>query len=302
MVAMLLAMGIIAIPRPVSATADFTVTANPTKVAIPLGYWGDVILIVTSLNGLEGSVEVNVPVGGATGLSGAGLSTGMMLNARGNVSTVIMLTPGDAAGNYSVRVNVTVGSISHSLSIPITISPVSSPDFITRLWGSYSILQGWNSPVQEEITSLGGFDGQVNLTARVTPRIPDAPVVSFQPPVVAVSANHASSYTATLSAARTTPTGNYDVMVCATSGTISHLYNAVLMVGDYRPSPDDTPPGNVTTTVSTSPPTAGSPNSQLSPGSGLSTATDVLRSLWWLEMAGGGGGGGGGGSSSSPFS
>jgi len=119
----------------------------------------------------------------------------------------------------------------------------------------------------------------------VTPSVPDTPVVALQPPVVGVSANQASSYIATLSAAKTTPTGNYVVMVWARSGTISHLYSAILMVDDYRPPPDDTPPSNVTTTVSTTSPTGGSANSQLSPGSGLAQAADVLRSLSWLEIA-----------------
>ncbi len=56
------------------------------------------------------------------------------------------------------------------------------------------------------------------------------------------------------------------------------------MVGDYRPPPDETPPSNVTTTVSSTFPAAGTANSQLSPGSGLSSAAGVLGSLWWLEM------------------
>jgi hypothetical protein len=289
MVAVLLVVSVITIPRPVSATGDFRVTANPAKVTIPLGYWGDVLLTVTSVDGLEGTVQLDIPVGGNTGLSGSGFSTGMLLSADGTVNTVIMLTPGPSAGNYTVTINVTVGSVAHSLSLPVTISPVSGPDFITRLWGSYSILQSWSSPIQEEITSLGGFSGEVSLTASVTPIVPDVPVVSFQPSLVTVWPAPASTYVATLSAARNTPTGNYVVTVWVTNGTISHSYSAILMVGDYRPQTEEPPQGNATTISPTTPPLGGPANSQMSPVSGLSPALTVLESLWWLESVAGAG-------------
>jgi len=276
---MLLVMSMVVIPRPVSATADFKITLTPSEVSIPLGYWADAMLTVTSLNGLEGSVQIDVPVGGGTGLYGAGFSTGMLLTSNGNVSTILMLTPGEAAGNYTVQVNVTVGPVVHSFPLPVTVSPITRPDFITRLWGSYSILQGWNTPVPEEITSLGGFEGQVNLTATVMPSIPDAPVVSFQQSPVSVSSSHSSAYTGTLSALRETPTGNYVVTVLATSGTMSHSYRAILMVGDYRPPADEPPASNATTTGLPN----GGTNHQWS--SILSPAFSMLESLWWLETA-----------------
>ncbi len=69
------------------------------------------------------------------------------------------------------------------------------------------------------------------------------------------------------------------MMVWATSGTLSHFYSAILIIGDYRTPPDDTPPSNVTTTVPTTSPTDGLANSQLSPGSGLTPAVGVLWSL-----------------------
>jgi len=282
--AMLLAMSIIMIPRPVSAIGDFTVTASPARVTIPLGYWADVMVTVTSLNGLAGSVQVDVPVGGGTGLSGAGFSTGMMLNPGCNVSAVLMLTPGNIAGNYAANVNVTIGSMVHSLAVPLTIRPVSGPDFITRLWGSYSILQSWSSPVQEEIMSLGGSEGQASLTATVSPSVPDAPVVSFQPSTVMISANHTSMYIATLSAARITPTGYYVVTVLATSGTMSHSYSAILMVGDYRPPTEEPPSSNNATTTSTRQ-SNGATTNQLLPI--LSPAVAVLESLRWLVTASG---------------
>ncbi len=195
-----------------------------------------------------------------------------------------MLTPGQASGNFSLPISVTVGSASHTLDVPVTIAPVSGPDVITRLWGSYSILQGWNTTVQDQqmVTSLGGFSGEVSLTASVSPSVPDAPVVSFRPSTMIVSAGGSVSYVTALLAAMTTPTGNYLVTVTARSGTITHSYNAILMVGDYRPQPEEPPITNATNTAQTNQPQNGAGN-HLSPVAALSPVLNLLASLWWLQ-------------------
>src|SRR4029077_8262205 len=85
----------------------------------------------------------------------------------------------------------TIGAVSHNLTMPVSIVPVSKPDFITRLWGSYSILQGWNTTIQEQLTSMGGFSGDVSLTASVSPSLQDAPSVTLQPANILLSPNNA---------------------------------------------------------------------------------------------------------------
>ncbi len=121
--------GSIGLTRPVLATnPDFAVSANPSSVVIPLGYWAETMLTITSLNGFEGTIQLNAPVGGRTGLAGAGFSTGMTLNPDGSVNTDLQLTPGTTPGNYDLNVTATVGSVSHFLVIPVTVLPVSGPD------------------------------------------------------------------------------------------------------------------------------------------------------------------------------
>ncbi len=288
-VAMLLSLSSLAIPRPVSAATDFTVMVNPASVTIPLGYWAGVMLTVSSTDGMQGLIVLNVPVGGSTGLVGSGYSTGWTLPAGGNFSTVIWLSPGPVEGNYIVPIGVTIGTTSHIYQLPMTLAPVSGPDFITRLWGSYSILQGWNSTVQNQmqVTSLGGFSGQVALSASVEPNIPDAPIVSFHPSLLTVPAGGSSSYVTGLSAGRETPTGDYVVTVTATSGTITHSYSAILSIGDYRPQPTEPPTDNATITTPTNQASNGAFRNNLSPVSSLSPVLDVLRSFWWLQAAAG---------------
>src|SRR5260370_10243698 len=116
-----------------AASPDFIISANPGNVSIPLGYWAESMLTITSLNGFTGTIQLNAPVGGSTGLAGAGFSTGMTLNPDGSVNTDLQLTPGTTPGNYDLNVTSTVGSASHFLGIPVTVLPVSGPYFTTQL-------------------------------------------------------------------------------------------------------------------------------------------------------------------------
>jgi len=272
-------LGTFGLTRPVLATTpDFTGSANPSKVSIPLGYWAETMLTITSLNGFEGTIQLNAPVGPSTGLDGAGFSTGMTLSPNGKVSTDLQLTPGDIPGNYNLTIVATIGSLSRSLVIPVTVSPVSGPDFTTRLWGSYSTLQERSVTIQEQLVSLGGFRGVVSLSATVTPDVTNAPTISFWPSILDLTTGTPAVYTTLVSTVRTTPVGNYIVAISASNGTISHVYRAIVMVGDYRPPSEQPSPGNSTTTNSTSAAT-----NNLSALDNASSALSTLRSFWWLQ-------------------
>src|SRR5437879_826495 len=271
--------GTVGLTRPVLATTpDFTVSANPGAVVIPLGYWAETMLTFSSLNGFEGTIQLEAPVGPSTGLAGAGFSTGMMLSPNGNVNTDLQLTPGTTPANYHPTISATIGSVSRSLVIPVTVSPVSGPDFTTRLWGSYSTLQERSITINEQLVSLGGFTGQVSLSATVTPDITNAPTVSFLPSTVDLSAGTPAVYTTLVSTVRTTPVGDYVVAISASNGTTSHVYQGIMMVGDYRPPSEQPAPGNSTTTDSTSAAT-----NNLSVLGNASSAFSMLRSFWWLQ-------------------
>jgi hypothetical protein len=237
--------------RPVLASGpDFTISATPSSVVMYEGFWADPMLTVSSLNGFQGTVQIALSFGTNVPGLGAGFSTGMYLNPGGQVNTDMLLTAGEAPGNYTYTITATIGAISHNLTMPVSIVPVSKPDFITRLWGSYSVLQDWNTTIQEQLTSIGGFSGDVSLTASVSPSLPDAPSVTLQPANILLSPNNAM-FSVTFSSNRETPVGNYIVTVSAVSGTTVHTSQALLMVGDYRP-PSVRQPGTNSTITSSS--------------------------------------------------
>jgi len=206
----------------------------------------------------------------------------MTLTPNGNVNTDLQLTPGTTSGNYNLTISATIGSVSHSLVIPVTVSPVTGPDFTTRLWGSYSTLQERNVMIQEELVSLGGFKGRVSLSATVSPDITNAPTLSFSPSTVDLSASIPAIYTTIVSTVMAIPVENYVVAITASSGTISHTYQALIMVGDYRPLSEQPGPGNTTTTGNGASSPGAATNSFSSLGN-ASSALSTLQSFWWLQ-------------------
>jgi len=136
--------------------------------------------------------------------------------------------------------------------------------------------------IQEQLVSLGGFKGQVTLSAAVTPNIPNAPAFSFLPSTVDLSAGTRAGYTALVSTTMLTPVGNYIVAITVTNGTISHVYQAIMMVGDYRPQSEQPGPGNSTSTGNR-PSSNSAATNILSPFGNASSALSTLRSFWWLQ-------------------
>jgi len=239
-----------AVARPARASGpDFALSASPSSVVMPEGFWADTMLTISSVNRFQGTVQINVSFGTSVAGLGAGFSTGMYLNPGDQVNTDIMLAAEETPGNYMYTITATIGSVSHNLTLPIRIVPVSKPDFITRLWGSYSILQDWNVTIQEQLTSIDGFQGDVSLAASVSPSLPDAPSVNLQPANIHLTPNNAM-YTVSFSSNRETPVGNYIVTVSAVSGTYVHTSQALLMVGEYRPPSGGQPSSNSTITSS----------------------------------------------------
>jgi len=239
------------------------------------------MLTIISLNGFEGTIQLATAVGPDTGLIGAGFSTGMTLNPDGSASTDLQLTPGKTTGNYNLSITATIGSVSHILVIPITVLQITSPDFTTRLWGSYSTLQERDITIPEQFVSLGGFRGHVSLSAKLTPDISNAPTVLFQPNTIDLSTSASATYNTVVSTVRTTPVGTYIVAITASSGTISHAYQAILMVGDYRPL-EHPPPENSTSDTNGQTSTSSATNNY-SPLNNVSATLSILKSFWWLQ-------------------
>ncbi len=109
---------------------DFSMSSSPTTLSIVQGSSGNSTITLTSLNGFSGSVTLSVavsPTGPTASLSPifVALSSGGTGTAVLRVSTSSGAYSSTATGSYTITLTGTSGSLSHSVSLSITIQPSS---------------------------------------------------------------------------------------------------------------------------------------------------------------------------------
>ena len=152
-------------------------------------------------------------------------------------STSISITANFGTGTYKYFCTY------HSSSMVgnFVVQAPATPDFgISASSNSLTIAQGGTGSTMITLTSQGGFSGNVNLAATITPTS-SAPSVSVTPYTVQVSSGSSGTATLTVSAMggayTSVANGNYSVNVTATSGSLTHSMAIQVAVGSTTSSP-----------------------------------------------------------------
>jgi PKD repeat protein len=197
---------------------DFAISATPTSLTIYQGSSATSQIVVKSLNGFSGTIVFALsssPTGLTDSLDHLSLSLppGGSANANLKISTATS-TPPD---NYTVTVNATSRSFSHTIRMLVNVPP---PDFaISATPASLTIYQGSSTQSKIVVKSLNGFSGTIvfALSSSPTGLTDSLDHLSLSlPPGGSANAN------LQVSATTSTPPGNYTVTVSATAGSISH--------------------------------------------------------------------------------
>ena len=123
------ANGIASDPVTVSvvATADFSLTANPTSVSVAQGGTNTSTITVVPVNGFNGSVSLD-----ASGLP-SGVTVGFSPNPTSSTSVLTFTASGTATkGTSTVTVTGTSGALTHTTSITLTVTAGSAPQGYTH--------------------------------------------------------------------------------------------------------------------------------------------------------------------------
>src|SRR5437773_2062166 len=191
---------------------DYTITANIANVAINAGTTGSSTITITPLNHFPGTVSLSAS--GTTGLTLAINPTSI----PGGSGTATLTFSSNAAGNYTVTIDSSNGTLTHSIILTVQVvdfAIAASPSTVT-------ILAGATGHSTATITAPNRFGGTVNLM--LTP--------SMGLTATIVPSSIAGSGSATMSASAST-SGEYSVTIRATSGSLSHTIGIVIHVLDY---------------------------------------------------------------------
>ncbi len=211
-----------------------TISASPNFLTTFPGASGTSTILVNSLGGFSGSVNLAV-----SGLPN-GVTAAFSTNPAAG-SSVLTITAATSAtpGNYPLTITGTAGNLTSIASLALTID---SPGF-TLLTSSGTVQISPSTPGTNTvtITPLGDFSGVVNLTAS---GLPSGVTASFSPNPATGSS--VLTLTATISAT----TGTSTVTIIGTSGAASASTSFVLVTNPATTIP---PEGNATSSLNFGP-------------------------------------------------
>jgi uncharacterized membrane protein len=195
----------------VTAAPDFSLDATPAARSVVAGASSGYTTSIASIGGFGGSVALAVS-GLPSGASGT--FTPASPSAPGSSSLAVTTGPSTPAGTYTLTITGTSGSLTHSTTVQLTITP--APDFsVSASPATQTVTAGSSAGYAVSVGSVGGFGGTVALSVSGVPANASA---SFSPAGVGAP----DDSTLTVQAGGSTPAGFYTLTITATSGGTSH--------------------------------------------------------------------------------
>ncbi|MGA9668623.1 MAG: hypothetical protein WBQ94_05400, partial [Terracidiphilus sp.] len=212
---------------------DFSLASTPATVALVSGGAGQTISVsAVPSNGFSGTVTVAIS-GLPTGVTASPATLTLIPGAAQNVTLIAASTA--AAGTAMMALTGTSGTLSHSVTVALTVSapPPPAPDFTLAVSPtSLTIMAGaTGSKVSVLATALNSFSGTVSIAITGLPA-----GVTANPATLTLTPGTAQNVT--LTAASTAAAGSATVNLTGTSGKLSHSATVALTVSAAPPPPD----------------------------------------------------------------
>ncbi len=236
--------------------APFTIGADPASLSISQGSFGTSAIALASINGFVGNVTVtatvspvmsNGPSAMLTNSSFTGNSVILKLTAgtTNTASLKVSTVSATQLGSYTVTVTGTtsVGGTPLSLVANVTVTvTIAMPDFtIAANPTSLTIQAGSSGTSRITLTSIVGFAGKVNVTATISPIVPNGPSLLLSNStstgtslIITLTVGGTGTATLNIMTFPSTPTQAYTITVTGTSGSIQKSVPVSVNVVDFR--------------------------------------------------------------------
>lgn len=206
---------------------DFALSAFPARIFVGQGSSETTAIVVQSLNNFAGNVTLSATAT-PSGLT-LSFSQGTVALA-GNQTKVSKITistsTATSLGNYTLSISGKTLSLSHSVTLSITVLPDFS---ITTNPASVIALPGSRTFSTIALTSRG-FAGTISLSIVTSPTLIAGPEAFLNESIVALSAGQSASVLLEIFTFLSTSPGNYTITVTATSGVLSHSATVSLKI------------------------------------------------------------------------
>ncbi len=198
---------------------DFTISASQTSISIAQSGSASSTVTINAVNGFSGVVSLTSTV------SPTGLTCTLTPTSVTDSGTSTLNCTGSIPGAFNVIVAGTIGSLSHTTAITVTVTVVSQPDFtVAASSTSVSVLADAVGNFTITVTPVNGFTGNVSLTSTLSPT---GLACTLTPSSIVLSTTQRSILSCS------GPAGTYPVTVTGTSGSLTHFATATYTVTDF---------------------------------------------------------------------
>jgi hypothetical protein len=242
---------------PPPPTGDFSLGITPSSRTVTAGGGTSYTVTLSRSGGL--SADVSLSVSGIPGGASAGFSPSTLSGSATSSTLTVNTSAGVAAGDYSLTITGTTGTLTHTIGATLSVQANVSPDFSLGITpSSRTVTAGGGTSYTVTLSTSGGFSGSVALG---TSGLPAGASASFSPGTLGSS----TSSTLTLTTSGSLAPGTYPFSVTGTSGSLAHSVPASLSVQSAAPPP---PSGDFSISVS--------PSSATVPSTGTATVTVTI--------------------------
>lgn len=221
---------------PATVTASFTVkvTTNPDFILTEPSAFPEVNagstgtngpISITSQDGFSGTVALSCPPTFGAGSCSVSPSS---VSSFPTTATLTINGTNFAVGMYSLSINGTSGSVSHSISVPFDVG-----DYLITGTQSLTLAPGGQGTANLTLTSSTFYAGKINATCDASALAGTTCTLSPANPLT-VASQGTASLAATINVPSNAATGNYNIVINTqdTTGAPSHSLTAVLKVSE----------------------------------------------------------------------
>ena len=203
-----------------TATATFSLSANPTAVSVVQGKSGTSTITAAISGGFDAAIALSA-TGQPTGVTASFNPTSIAAPGSGTSTLTLAVASTTTPGTYTITVQGVGGGVTKTTTVTLTVTASSGANFqIGANPSTLTIAQGSSGTSTIQTKVSGGFDSAITLSG--------GSGTSFS--VNPIPAPGSGKSTLTITIPKTAPTGTHVFTITGTGGGLSHSTKVTVTV------------------------------------------------------------------------
>lgn len=214
-----------------SSARDFTISLSPDSLSLVQGAQASSTVSVQSIGSFASGVTLTSS-GAPSGMSVTVVSNPVTPAAGGTASSTLTISTSASipVGSYGITIAGSTGSLSHSATLTVVVTPVAIADFsVLSSSGTISVTPGSSGAATITVQSRNGFSSAVLLFASWLSAAPEGTTFSLPTPITPMP-NATATSILRVTAGSSATLGNYTLRVLGVSGSLTHFVDVTVKI------------------------------------------------------------------------